>query len=318
MKATLITNIQKFSVNDGPGFRTTVFLKGCLLRCRWCHNPETISSRQEVLWKQRLCVECGACYEVCPEQAILPVNSSENGVQKHGIKDRIDRSACNSCLECVESCPQNALVAAGQPMTVDQTLEEVEKDKTFYENSGGGLTISGGEPTLHHRFTLELMEKARYNGLHVCLDTSGYCDSDRFRRLTAGADIVLFDFKLMNSGEHQRFTGVGNEEILANLEWLVYSNIETWIRIPVVPGVNDSGDVHATMADYLISLSGDIDRVDLLPFHNWCENKYEWLGLSWDFADVNSIDPVELEQFAEYYRAKGIFTTIGGSGFEVN
>ena len=312
----LITDIQKFAVNDGPGFRTNVFLKGCSLRCQWCHNPETIAPYPEIYWKKRLCYQCGTCLEVCPKDAIhppIPVEESRNeNVTYHKIK----RDRCDRCLKCVDACPYGALVIVGKPMTIQEILDEVEKDRLFYDNSGGGMTLSGGEPTTHPKFAEKLLAGAKERGLHTCLDTNGFCNRSVLEKLIAYVDVILFDIKHLDPEKHKMATGAPNDIILENLNFLLETEKEIWIRIPVIPDYNDSMAFHEQLSDYLYNLKGRIARVDLIPFHNYCQDKYDWLGIDWSLKNEESIEPSFLEIPADLYREKGIFTTVGGSGFE--
>lgn len=313
---TLVTEIQKFAVNDGPGIRTLVFLKGCPLRCTWCHNPETQAFGPEIYWKARLCVQCGACLEACPNHAIQPPIPPFDAQAENSTYHKIIRERCDRCMACVDACPYNALVKVGDAMTVDEILKEVEKDRPFYENSGGGMTLSGGEPTSHMDFALEILTAAKKRGLHVCLDTNGHCEWDVLETLTARVDIVLFDMKHMDSALHKQHTGIGNEKILKNLKQLVAAGRNIWVRIPIIPGFNDNKAFHSEASTFLSRFKGQISRVDLLPFHNWCQDKYGWLGMDWSLKDIEATDPSFLEIPAELYRAKGLTTTVGGSGFE--
>jgi len=315
-ETALITDIQRFSVNDGPGFRTNVYLKGCPMRCAWCHNPETIAPYPEIYWKRRLCVGCGKCLEVCPRDAIEPPGPPGETGDQEDARHRIIRSRCDRCMKCLEVCLYDALQIVGQPMTVEQVLEEVQRDKPFYDNSGGGLTLSGGEPTAHAEFAQRLLRQARDLGLHTCLDTSGFCEWEIFRETVHGADLVLYDLKHLDPTLHRHKTGVDNRLILENLARLAGTGKEVWVRIPVLPDFNDSLEFHAQAADFLAGLPGRVARVDLLPFHNWCQDKYGWLGLDWNLTEIESLDPVFLEIPAEVYREKGLVVTIGGSGFE--
>ncbi len=312
----LITDIQRFAVNDGPGFRTLVFLKGCALRCSWCHNPEAIASYPEIYWKRRLCAQCGACLDVCPLDAISPPIPPEQAQQEGSTYHKIIRERCNRCMKCVGACHYGALVTVGKPMTIEEILNEVESDRPFYDNSGGGMTLSGGEPTLHAELAGELLEAARQRGLHICLDTSGYCDWEVLERLIKNTDIVLFDIKHIDPEKHRQMTGVSNEAILQNLTRLAASGVETWVRIPVIPGLNDSVDLHDRVAGLISGLPGSIARIDLLPFHNWCENKYDWLGINWKFKDIEAVNPFTVEFLMDCYKDRGLNVTIGGSGFE--
>ena len=314
--AVLVTDIQKFCVNDGPGFRTNVYLKGCPLRCAWCHNPETIHPYPEIYWKRRLCVQCGECLAVCPRDAIEPPvdpalsQSPASGYQK------IHRDLCDRCMACVSACSYNALEVVGKAMSVDEILDVVEQDRPFYENSGGGMTLSGGEPSVNAEFACQLLKEARKRGLHRCLDTNGYSPFEVLEGLVKLSDIILYDLKHLDSAPHKEMTGVDNALILENLSRLLETGAEVWVRIPVIPGWNDSLSYHKRCAEYLAGLPGKIARVDLLPYHNWCEDKYGWLGLSWPMGTVQAMDPGFLEIPVDFYKDKGLMATVGGSGFE--
>lgn len=312
----LITDIQKFAVNDGPGFRTNVFLKGCALRCMWCHNPETIAPYPELYWKNRLCYQCGACLDACPKEAVNPPIPPEESQKDGAAYHKIIRDRCDRCFQCVDACPYGALVIVGKPMTVEEIMAEVEQDRPFYENSGGGMTVSGGEPTQHAGFAKMLLTRAKERGIHTCLDTNGFCDRRDLEKLIAYVDVVLFDVKHLDPEEHRRATGVTNERILGNLKMLMTTGKEIWVRIPVIPGFNDTMAFHEKTSTFLFELNGNIARVDLIPFHNYCQDKYDWLGIDWPLRHEESIEPSFLEIPADLYRQKGFFTTVGGSGFE--
>ncbi len=314
--ACLVTQIQKFAVNDGPGFRTNVFLKGCPLQCTWCHNPETIAAYPELFWKRRLCVQCGACLDACPKNAIeAPVDPAFSQAEGSSYR-KIIRDKCDLCMECVTKCIYGALEVTGVPMSLKEILDEVEQDRPFYENSGGGLTLSGGEPTVHTDFAEEILAGSRARGLHNCLDTNGHCKWEDLERLLKNTDIVLFDLKHIDTVAHKEKTGVGNELILENLRKLMEFGAETWVRIPVVPDFNDGLEFHLKAAEFLAGLPGKIARVDLLGFHNWCQDKYGWLDIPWPLGRFEAMDPGMLEIPLDFYKAKGLVATVGGSGFE--
>lgn len=315
-KNILITDIARFSVNDGPGIRTNVFLKGCPLKCTWCHNPETISSKPELYWKRRLCVQCGACIEACPKDAIMPPIAPEYSSSPDSVYLKIDRFRCDGCMECVKACKYDALQVVGKPMSISEILDEVELDRPFYNNSGGGITVSGGEPTSHAEFTLDLLKGAKKRSLHTCLDTNGYCSFSVLEEIAEYSDIILFDLKHISPSKHFEMTGVSNSRILKNLELLCGRNSEIWVRIPVVPGFNDSMNFHKEAALFLAAFAGNIRRVDLLPFHNWCQDKYDWLGIYWPYREIDALDPSFVEVFTDLYHQYGLVTTVGGSGFE--
>lgn len=318
MSAELFTDIQKFAVNDGPGFRTNVFIKGCPLKCAWCHNPETISLEKDLFWKSRLCVQCGACLDACPRDAINAPIPPEEAQTEGSTYHKIIRDRCDLCMKCVDACRYDALEVVGRPMTIDEVLEEVEQDMLFYQNSGGGMTMSGGEPTMHPEFVGELLVRAREKGIHICLDTNGYCKWEVLKSLAEKSDIILYDLKHLDSDEHKRMTGVPNEIILKNLERLVETGMEVWVRTPILVGYNDSIEYHRKVVEFLKSLPGRIARIDLLPFHNWCQDKYGWLGIKWDLKETESTDPATVEMISDFYKENGLNATVGGSGFEDN
>jgi len=221
-------------------------------------------------------------------------------------------------MACVDACRYNALSIVGKSMRVDEILDEVEKDRPFNENSGGGMTRSGGEPTFHADFSRQLMKKAKLRGLHECLDTNGFCEWAVLRKMVENVDLVLFDLKHMDSDIHKQQTGVGNEKILENLALLSKIDTDIWVRIPVIPGFNDSKAFHECASEFLTNSKGQSSRVELLPFHNWCQDKYRWMGIEWSLKDTEATDPSFLEIPADLYRAKGLLTTVGGSGFETH
>ncbi|MGB2799373.1 MAG: glycyl-radical enzyme activating protein [Dehalococcoidia bacterium] len=312
----LVTNIQRFSVNDGPGFRTNVFVKGCNMHCVWCHNPETIKSTRELNWRASICAQCGRCFDACPKDAINPPIDPEEARADNSTYDKIIRENCDLCMKCVEVCPTGALELIGQDYTVEEVLDEVEMDMPFYENSGGGMNITGGEPLVHPEYTAELLQGARARGISSCLDTNGNCKWEVLEPLLEYVDVVLYDLKHIDSGEHRRLTGVGNELILDNLKKLLEMGQSVWLRIVVIPDYSDSLDYHEKVAAFLKTLPHPPERIDLLPFHNWCESKYRQLGIRWSFADTPAMDPSMLRPAIEIYRDAGLEATIGGSGFE--
>jgi len=316
----LITDIQRFSTNDGPGFRTNVFIKGCSMKCSWCHNPETISIQRDLFWKKRLCIQCGSCAECCPENAILfPENENLQSDHPKEFDEHfhmIDREKCTRCMACVEVCPSGAMEISGTATTIDEIIKEVKSDMPFYANSGGGMTISGGEPTTQNQTTADLIDRAQAHGINVCLDTNGYCLWDTFQTLTKKADIVLFDLKHLDAKLHMKETGVDNQLILENLQKLTQYHMHIWIRIPIIPNFNQNNLFYEQASDYLANLNGKIERIDLLPFHNWCEDKYSWLGKKWPHKEHMALDPSIVEPALKIFQKKGLRTTNGGSGFE--
>lgn len=268
-------NIQRFSIHDGPGIRTTVFLKGCNLSCFWCHNPESIRPQKQVQFFPQKCIGCGNCFEACP-------------VHAHIMKDEqhvYDRSLCERCGKCVDLCYANALEMAGELKTVNEVLDVVERDRPFYDNSGGGMTLSGGEPLLPLSFSKALLEEGRQRGFHNAVDTAGNVSWDCFEEVLPLVDLFLYDLKHIDADRHREATGVENQRLLQNLSRLSETDKEVWVRIPLIPGFNDSPEVISAMADLLAGLP-DLSRVELLPFHRLGEGKYASLGESYPAADL--------------------------------
>nr|CAO03077.1 1-methyl alkyl succinate synthase activase [Azoarcus sp. HxN1] len=314
----LIADIQKFSVNDGPGFRTSVFLKGCSMRCAWCHNPETIAFESQIFWKSRLCMQCGTCARICPRGAANKPVPVEAAQAEGSTYYKIDHDKCDACMECVSACPYSAMEITGRTMSVDEIMTIVEQDMLFYKNSGGGFTLSGGDPTAFPDFSETLLREAKRRELHTCMDTNGHCAWSVFERVMPHVDIFLLDLKHLDDGPHREMTGVTNRRVLENMASLVKANAEVWIRIPFIPQFSDQIDYHQRVADFLVELPGSIARVDIIPFHNFCQTKYQWLGRDWRYRNVEAIESSSLAPYLELYKKNGLNATIGGSGFETD
>ena len=256
MKATVF-DIQRSSFVDGPGIRTTVFFKGCNLRCAWCHNPESQSAALQMMFYKNKCTGCGKCKEKCP-----------NSLEK-----------CDFCGRCTLYCPHDAREICGKEYTVEEILRVILKDKTFYENSDGGVTFSGGECMLQIDFLEEILKECKKNGIHTAVDTAGHVPFEKFERILPYTDLFLFDVKCLDSEKHKRYTGVGNELILENLARLLRADARVWIRIPVIPEVNDTVEEMKAIRQ-LLDGCGSPEKVELLPYHALGEHKYEALGKS--------------------------------------
>ena len=258
-----VFNVMRYSVRDGPGLRTTVFLKGCPLRCRWCHNPESQAAGREVVFREERCIACGDCAEACPEGAIAASPGEKPG--------QVGR--CLACGACVEACVAEARQAIGRELTTDALMEEVRKDVAFFEESGGGVTFSGGEPLAQPDFLEAILEACRGEGIHTAVDTSGAVPYELLERILPHVDLFLYDLKLMDEARHRRETGASNRPILENLRRLARAGRRITIRFPVVPGINDDDDNIAATGRFVASLNGVRD-VQLLPYHKTGEGKY--------------------------------------------
>lgn len=294
-KQGTIFNIQKYSINDGPGIRTTVFFKGCPLRCKWCSNPESQLADKQVVWDKKKCLNCHHCIGICPVEAISYDGSA-------GI--RIDHTRCVGCGRCTQECPGKALKTEGETRTVEEVILEVLKDRDFYEESGGGMTLSGGEIMLQPGFAIELLKAAKEEGLHTCIETTGYTDSETFSNVIEHVDLILMDMKHYDTSRHKQGTGVGNERITENMKMAVMKGKEVLPRIPVIPGFNDLLEDAEGLAAHLINMN--IRRCQLLPFHQFGENKYRLLGLKYEYEGTDALHREELEDYIQVFINKGI------------
>lgn len=299
MTSGTIFNIQRFSTEDGPGVRTTVFFKGCPLRCVWCSNPESQRSALQVGHRDSLCVGCGSCVEACPNGAVRVLKKGR------GFQVKINRRKCTSCGKCVEACAYEAMRFYGRIMTVDEVFEEVKKDIGYYKESGGGVTASGGEALSQAEFVAEFFQRCRRLGIHTTLDTSGYGTKEACRLVCSEVDLVLFDIKIMDRNEHRRFTGRYNDVILRNLEWMVSAGVCVRARVPVVPGITDSVENIAALAEYVAGLDADIP-VDFLPYHRYGEGKYEMLDMKYKLGDIRPPSQEHLEKIIEIVKGYGV------------
>jgi len=262
----IIFDIQKFSIHDGPGIRTIVFLKGCPLACKWCSNPESQKHQQEIMWKSMLCVGCNKCEEACPQKAI----STKTDGSKH-----FDRIRCVACGTCDSVCFRGAITLAAKFVNVDEIMCEVEQDMVFYETSGGGLTVGGGEPLLQPKFAAKLLKVAKEKGIHTAIETAGEVPWKNYEKVLPYADLILQDIKIMDRMKHLKYTGQYNDRILENCINLGKTSSNFCIRMPLIPGVNDDDDSIAAVAKF----AGEIGAFDieLLQYHQYGVSKYEQL-----------------------------------------
>jgi pyruvate formate lyase activating enzyme len=298
----LIFNIQGYCIHDGPGIRTIVFFKGCPLRCVWCQNPEGQLFRPEIFLYREKCTGCGRCVPVCPNNAIT----------LYGDKSHTNRELCNGCGKCAEICPNDARILVGKWLTVEETLERVKKDKVFYDSSGGGVTLSGGEPLLQHEFACELLKLCKNSGIHTAIETSGYAEWAIIRKVLEYCDLVLYDFKLMDPILHKKYTGVSNEIILENAKKICSEfSIPVWARIPIIPGYNDSYENLENTAKFISELpKGSITQVNLLPYHRLGESKLDHLERP--SLSINPPSQEKLSEIKKIFESHGLKTFIGG------
>lgn len=297
----LIFQIQKFSTEDGPGIRTTVFLKQCPLKCVWCHNPESILKTPQLEWFKHKCIGCKTCIETCQQKAI--------SFDSSGLS--VDRKKCNACNECVNECPSTALNMLGRWWNLEELFYEVEKDKIYYTTSKGGITVSGGEPTQQPEFVTDFLKKCQENGISTAIDTCGYASKAVYEQILPYTDLVLFDLKLIDSDKHKEYTGISNETILENAIWI--SNIlkkdgkKMWIRTPIIPNYTATDENIKGIGEFIVNkLNNFPERWDLLSFNNLCISKYERLDMEWLLKDKSLMKKEELDHFLKIAELIGV------------
>jgi len=301
IEKAIIFEIQRSSLHDGPGIRTTVFLKGCPLDCVWCHNPEATKAEPQLFYYEERCKLCGSCETVCPQKA-------------HQISDSkhiIDFDACKQCGKCVNACLNNALKIIGKEMTVDEVMQEVLKDVDFFESSGGGITLSGGEPLFQYNFAKELLKACRNQGINTCVETSGFVSPAKFKQILPLIDVLLFDYKISESDSHLEYTGVPNQLILENLHTAHRFNIPIYLRCPIIPGINDTDFHFADIAE----LSEELPRlktIELLPYHDMGNSKRIGIGKTETVAGQKTVTPDVAQVWLEQLRSMGCSKAIIG------
>jgi pyruvate formate lyase activating enzyme len=299
----LVFDTKRYAINDGPGVRVTIFLKGCLLDCAWCHNPESISPKMEKMFSANKCIGALSCIDDCPENALSM--TPDKGVVT-------DFEACNMCGICAESCPSGAMQMVAEHMDIASILESVHEERQIIEQSGGGVTFSGGEPLLHHKFLIEALDACRKEGFHCTVDTSGFTSKSVLLEVAKRTDHWLYDLKCMDSDTHLEWTGVRNEVILENLVELARTGASINIRIPLVEGVNaDDANIVAT-ARFVTSLAGDRKKVNILPYHKIAENKYQKLGRQINLDGMSEPSLARQREIARIFESHGLEAMVGG------
>lgn len=294
MEKGITFNIQKFSIHDGPGIRTTVFFKGCPLRCEWCSNPESQIKNVQILHDQSKCSYCLSCVAACTNGAITHEDN----------KIIINEDKCVGCLTCVNSCPNRALSYEGDYQTIEEIVDICMQDIDFYEESGGGVTISGGEGMSQPEFLKRLIAELKKNSVHVAIETTGYVKKETFEELARELDLLLFDVKHYDREKHYNGTKVYNNLIVENLKWAIDNGIEVLPRIPVIPDFNDSLEDAEGLAKLLVEVGAK--KVQLLPFHQFGEKKYELLNRNYKYKNKKALYPEDLEEYQKIFEDKGL------------
>ncbi|MCX6569163.1 MAG: glycyl-radical enzyme activating protein [Candidatus Aminicenantes bacterium] len=297
-----VFDIKRYSIHDGPGIRTTVFLKGCSLRCLWCHNPESVEVGPELMHWPGRCSRCYACIKACPKGAITKDTAGAVVV---------DRKTCDLCGSCADACLYDAMQMVGGEMSVEDVLAEVEKDRVFYEQSGGGVTLSGGDPLVQAAFAEALLDGCRARGIPVAVDTAGFCQAGVLDRVASKADLILYDLKCMDDDRHKELTGVSNVPIIENLKRLAAGRTEVWVRIPLVAGVNDDDEnVRRTVA--LLRSLKTIRRIGILPYHSSGLEKARRIGRETHFRKFEAPAEERITAVEAAFREAGFEVRRGG------
>ena len=302
MKTPLVFDIKRYAINDGPGIRIVIFLKGCNLNCAWCHNPESISEVTERMYSIAKCIKCGTCSIFCSEKALT--------LTTKGIVT--DEKLCQLCCRCAEGCPTKAIQMSGRSQTVAEIIDEIEKERIFFDQSSGGVTFSGGEPLLQYKFLIELLIECGNRGIHRAVDTAGLANTEILLEVAKHTDLFLFDLKLIDSERHKKWVGLPNVIILENLKVLAKTGAKIIIRIPLIGGINDDIKNLTETARFVSELEGDRKEVNLLPYHKIAKTKYQKLGRPNDFRLMEEPTNELQNRAITIFREFGIQASIGG------
>ena len=300
MASGVIINIQKYSVHDGPGIRTTVFLKGCPLSCWWCHNPESQNPNHEIMFFEERCTGCGVCVKRCPQRAISMVNNAPI----------VEEGNCTFCGKCADFCPNNAREYVGKDMTVQELMKEIIKDEVFYEESNGGVTFSGGEPLIQGEFLYEVLKSCKERGIHTAVDTSGCAAWEKLEKISNKVDLFLYDLKLMNNERHKKYMGTENIIILENLKRLSAKGANIFVRMPIISGINDDDENINEAIKFLSNIN--VNQVNLLTYHKMGMDKYRRLKMEYKLSGMEKPSEERMAEIAEKFTQKGLKVKIGG------
>ncbi len=302
MDTGLIFDIKKFAINDGPGIRLTVFFKGCNLQCKWCHNPESMSPKVQKMYNAKKCIGALNCIEICPNEALKM--TSEGVVTDYNV--------CNLCGKCAEVCPTKAFEMLGSAIPISELMKKIDNEAIFFDQSGGGVTFSGGEPLMHSEYLLEALKECGKRLYHRVVDTTAFSKLETVLEVAKHTELFLIDLKVMDSVKHKEFTRVGNEKILSNIVELAKTNCEIIFRIPLIKGVNTSEENILQTALFINSLEGNRSVVNLLPYHNIAGSKHLKLGNSTNFMTFDAPTTIEIKEVVSMFKKYGIAATIGG------